>query len=62
MQHRIEAAKLNGVVVGKKTVEIEKVVPAVVIMAGTAFAVAFIPEGLNLRKAAGLYPNVIKLK
>jgi hypothetical protein len=45
VQLRIKAAKLNGVIVGKKTVEIEKVVTAVVIMTGTAFAVPFIPDG-----------------
>ncbi len=56
MQIRIEATKLNSAVAGKKAVKIEKVVTAVVIMLETAFPISFIPDGLNLRKAAGLSP------
>jgi hypothetical protein len=56
MKFAVETAKFNRPVAVEKTVQVQKMVPAVVVMGTPAFAVTLVPDALNCRHGFGLTP------
>mgnify|MGYP000898945444 CR=1 FL=1 len=56
VQLAVEAAKLNRMIAVKKAVQVQKMVPAIVIMAAAAFVVTRVPDILYRRHRLGFQP------
>src|SRR5690554_344337 len=56
MKFAVKASKLNCPIAVKKAMQVQKVVPAIMVMGASAFAVTFVPDALNRRHGFGLTP------